>query len=80
MQTNELIKQKRLEKNMSQNELARELGYITPQLVSNAERNLCGFPKTKVKKICKVLGITKRDFMDAYLSDQKKKIESYFKN
>lgn len=76
---NELIREKRIEQNLSQNELGRKLGYRQGQYISNIERGLCGFPLKEAKQLCKILGISKKEYIETYLSDEKKKIEGYFR-
>lgn len=76
---NELIREKRIEQNLSQNELASHLGYTSPQYISNVERNLCGFPAKKAKQLCKILKIKKGDFKEAYLKRYELKIDRALK-
>ena len=42
---------------LSQAVVAKRLGYITSQFVSNWERNLCSVPPKDWKKLCKLLEV-----------------------
>lgn len=72
MKSNELLKKYRLLNGMSQGQLAKKLGYISPQFVSNWERNKCNPPIKSLKKLCLFLHIPatamKKSMMDDYAS------------
>lgn len=55
----DLIKRRRKELKLSQNDLGKELGF-GGQYVSNIERGMCVFPKEKIKLTATVLKIDPR--------------------
>lgn len=57
MQLNELLRQKRNQSGLSQNALAKKLGFTSPQYVSNFERGLCLPPPSSFKALSKAIGI-----------------------
>lgn len=68
---NELFKKKREEKGLTQGQLARKMGYKTPQFISNCERHMCRWPKADYKVMMKVLGVNINEFADAYFEDSR---------
>ena len=60
---------------MSQAELAEKLGYGSSQFISNIERGLCGFPISKLKKLCKILKIDERMMLEALVADFTEEIQ-----
>ncbi len=74
----ELLKQARLDSGMSQMALADILGYSTPQLVSNWERNKCRFPHSMAKKICVALNLEREVLKKAMSKDYEKFLDSIF--
>lgn len=69
------VKKARIQAGLTQNQLAKRLGYDTSQFVSNIERGLCAYPLNKFKKVAKILdcdlcsGLT-----DHFLKDEMKRI------
>jgi transcriptional regulator with XRE-family HTH domain len=59
-----LIKQYRLDAGLSQGDLAKKLGYTTPQFVSNWERELCQPPAASLGKIAEILGCEPQNFVE----------------
>jgi transcriptional regulator with XRE-family HTH domain len=49
-----VIRNRRRELGISQDKLASFLGY-DGQFISNIERGVCGMPRKKLKKLCRVL-------------------------
>lgn len=52
------IKQRRIELNMSQDELARRLGYKSRSSINKIERDASGLPQTKIAAIASALQTT----------------------
>jgi transcriptional regulator with XRE-family HTH domain len=55
------LKEKLINKNITQAEVARVLGYTSPQFVSNMERGLCNPPLDALKKLTKLYGISNKE-------------------
>lgn len=53
----EALKQAREKAELSQGEVAKALGYSSPQFVSNMERGLCSIPPRKAAAFCKLTGM-----------------------
>jgi transcriptional regulator with XRE-family HTH domain len=60
-----VIRELRHAANMSQGDVAKKMGYSSPQFVSNWERGLSMPPPGSVRKLAKVLG--SEDFEDKYI-------------
>lgn len=69
-----LIHKSRLKKNLSQADLAKELGWNTAQFVSNIERGLAEVPPKYVKKISKVLSLDPSELLKSIIVDKTRKI------
>lgn len=54
---------------MTQKELAKQLGFSTSQFISNIERGLATFPIKKMKKLSKILKISRDLIVNAYIAD-----------
>lgn len=70
-----LIRDYRSLRGMGQLELAEKLGYGTSQFISNVERGICGFPLAKIKKLCKILVISKELARTAWDADSGEQFE-----
>ncbi len=70
----ELFRRKRLEKGISQNQLAKKLGWKSGQLVSTYERDECYPPMGSLKKIAKIVGASVEEIMSAHSLDMQRKI------
>lgn len=78
---NEFLKEIRLKRGMTQNQLARALGYTTPQYVSVWERNEVPLPYLRTKKIIKALKMTKEEiaaFKERVMEEARQQVEGYF--
>lgn len=64
-----LVKKHRKKLGMSQEKLARSMGYKNGQYISNLERNLSGLPLKEVKTIKKILQIESSDIKLALVND-----------
>ena len=64
-----LLRTKRLEKDLSQEELGKMLKYKNAQVISNIERGLAGLPPHTLKKISEILETPHEIFVDAMVSD-----------
>ncbi|MCB9085751.1 MAG: helix-turn-helix transcriptional regulator [Bdellovibrionaceae bacterium] len=59
----EFFKSKRIQKGLTQSQVAELLGYSSPQIVSNWERLLCDPPIEKLSSLAKILGIPKKELI-----------------
>ncbi len=71
----ELLKRARESSGLSQAEVARELGYTSPQFVSNWERGLSSPPVPKLKKLCKMYQVPVDEAYNAMLSATLQEVE-----
>lgn len=69
------LKQKRLDAGYTQAELARELGNIHSQFVSNWERGLCAPPSYSFSKLINLLSLNREKMVDVMVEDSKIAIE-----
>lgn len=65
-----LIYQYRVSSGLTQDELARALGYSSNQFISNWERGLSHPPQNIIKKLVKILEIEKDQVINAYINYQ----------
>lgn len=70
-----LIKSYRELANLSQAELAKKLGYTSPQFVSNIERGLSEMPTKKLKLLQKVLNIPTQKLIAMKLKPIKERLQ-----
>jgi len=70
-----LIKSYRELANLSQAELAKKLGYTSPQFVSNIERGLSEMPTKKLKLLQKVLNIPTQKLIAMKLKPVRARLE-----
>jgi transcriptional regulator with XRE-family HTH domain len=63
----EFLKEAREKKGISQAEVAKQLGYSTPQFVSNWERASSSPPVEVLKSIARIYGIAPERVLAAYL-------------
>lgn len=74
------IRQKRIEQDLTQDEVATYLGYGTPQFISNIERNLARPPVDALQKLISLLKLNVNTTVDLYLLPTKNKILKAFKS
>jgi transcriptional regulator with XRE-family HTH domain len=73
-----MLKDKRISKGMTQMELAQELGYTSPQFVSNWERGMCSPAFDTLPTIAKLLVIPKKDIIQIIVEETKTELEENF--
>jgi len=64
------LKKKRLEAGLTQLEVADDLGYSSPQFISNIERGLCSPPLRNLKTMIKLYNISVNEVMELILKEQ----------
>lgn len=74
MTIGQLVKKRRLELNITQGKLSRLLGYDHAQIISNIERDVCSVPRSKLKKLCRVLMIDQSTLYNVLVATKAKQI------
>ena len=70
-----LLRTAREAANITQGELARMLGYTSPQMISNWERELCGAPLEIMPKLCKILGLKPSELVDMLTDEYRTRVK-----
>jgi transcriptional regulator with XRE-family HTH domain len=70
----ELVNAWRKINKMTQGQLAKKLGYNTPQFISNVERGVCSFPPDKFNRLCRILNLNMDLLKEAYMCDVKENL------
>lgn len=73
-----LLKEKRIEKGITQMSLAKDLGYSSPQFVSNWERGMCSPAFDTLPQVCKILGIPKKEIIEIIIDETRSELEANF--
>lgn len=63
------LKQLRTNAGLSQREVAKALGYKTPQLISNNERNISHPPMNSIRKLAKLYAVDADSLFSLILDD-----------
>ncbi len=71
MTLEQTLKQKRIDKKLTQGKLAKKLSLESPQFVSNIERGLCGWPVAMFPLLKKLLGVSVKEMIDMRGEDYK---------
>ncbi len=74
------LKSKRKKMNLSQSRVADELGYSSPQIVSNWERGLCHPPLAKLRLITKLYRVRTIELIDMMTKDYERRLCNKLKN
>jgi ribosome-binding protein aMBF1 (putative translation factor) len=70
-----LLRNARESRGLTQRQLADALKFSSAQMISNWERALCGPPLKSIPKLCKILGINRRDLILKVMADKRDAIE-----
>lgn len=65
----EVVSTARQNKGISQEELAKVIGYKNGQFISNIERGLCSIPAERVMDLCVALGVEPTVMVDVMVAD-----------
>jgi transcriptional regulator with XRE-family HTH domain len=65
------LKNKRVQKQLTQGQVAKLMGYSSPQFISNIERGVCSPPLKSLKKIASIYEIPEEELIDFILVKQK---------
>ena len=74
---NDYLREKRLDSGLSQLDVARELGYASPQFVSNWERGLVSPPLETIAVLINLYKIPPGDVVDRILDETREYLESH---
>lgn len=75
LQLAEYLRGLRLAKDISQGAVATELGYSSPQYISNIERGLCATSLNQLAKFRKIYGVPKAEFTKEILAIYQRNLE-----
>ncbi len=73
---NDYLRQKRMDSGMSQLDVARELGYSSPQFVSNWERGLVSPPLETITTLIALYKIPAGEVVDRIMDETRSYLES----
>lgn len=79
MTLNAYLKEKRVASGLSQSEVASELGYTSPQFVSNWERGLVRPPLETLSVLTDLYKISKNEVIEMILDETRSELESALK-
>lgn len=71
---NQFLRQARVDAGLTQLELSRSLGFVSPQYVSNYERGLCRPGLKSFKALANALGIPVKKLIEAEMKEHRDKI------
>ncbi len=74
---NDYLREKRLDSGLSQLDVARELGYASPQFVSNWERGLVSPPLETIGILIDLYKIPADEVVDRILDETREYLESH---
>lgn len=74
------FQKKRLEKKFSQRDMAKSLGYNSPQFISNFERGIALLPTKKLLKYADKLELDKNVVLKLLMDEQRSTLKRVFKN
>ncbi|MDC0980301.1 helix-turn-helix transcriptional regulator [Bdellovibrionales bacterium] len=63
------LREKRVSLNLTQREVAKELGYTTAQFLSNVERGVCAFPIDQLGKLSRLYDIDKQEILNLLMDE-----------
>lgn len=64
---------------LTQTDVARTLGYSTPQFISNVERGRCRFPIQKLSKLRKLYRMSVDQMVDLVAGEERENVLKAFK-
>lgn len=71
------LRQKRRDAGLSQQNVARALGYSSPQFISNLERGTCPIPLNRIRQFVDLYRIDHDEFVQRFLSEQENILRNY---
>ena len=73
-------KEARVTRKLSQSDVAKELGYASPQLISNWERGLCNPPQKHLAQLLKLYKINVNEYIELVIHFEKKRLKKLLKS
>lgn len=74
MTLGDVLKEARLAKGLSQAQVAKKLGYSSPQFIFLMESGKSKLPFNKISAICRILDLDKNDVVGFFLSEFKREL------
>lgn len=74
-----LLRNRRVELGLTQHQVAKQLGYSSPQFISNWERGLANPPASNLKTLAKIYKMDPKELLDMLLETVQDKIRQEFK-
>ncbi len=74
---NQFLKEMRIKNGLKQWDVARRLGYESPQFISNWERGISEPPLHKWKEVAQIYGIPKNEITKRLIANYKEKLQKY---
>lgn len=71
-------KEMRIKSGLSQGQVAQKLGYSSPQLISNWERNLCNPPRKDIAQLIEIYNVNIEDYIEILMDQQRSEIVAFF--
>ena len=65
------LKEKRVHRGLTQQQVANELGYSSSQFISNFERGLCSPPLKNLRTLVDLYGLPPSDLIEIIIEEQK---------
>lgn len=78
MELHKALKAAREKAGVTQDGMAKEMGYKSAQIVSNWERGVCDLPLKKARKFCKIVNMELGALKKLILTDYEASISRYF--
>jgi transcriptional regulator with XRE-family HTH domain len=72
------LKKKRIEAGLTQSEVASELGYSSPQFISNWERGLANPPVFVLKNLTRLYGVSADEMFQKLLAEVERELHREF--
>lgn len=76
----EFLRNKRIAASLSQADVAKELGYSSPQFISNWERGLVLPPLATLPQLLKLYNLNRNEVIDLLLQHTRNEIEQFLPN
>lgn len=68
----EFLQARRIKMGLSQGDVAKKLGYSSPQFISNFERGLCAPPLNKLKLLQQLYGLSGEELLKLMMKEHEK--------
>ncbi|MCE3009780.1 MAG: helix-turn-helix transcriptional regulator [Proteobacteria bacterium] len=68
------LKNKREAQGLTQSDVAKRLGYGSPQFISNIERGISSVPLKSLKTLVEMYGVSPEEIIDVFLEEKKSQL------